>query len=151
MSTELFLSLDGDSSEADIDTLLSGTASPEMATLAQGSSINGFDATDAPKVQCSPAVRRIAKENKVDLSAVRGTGPRNRITKEDILQYIKGRTRLLVLFLNLDCWFKMVYRSGIPQVLRRTWEPLRTMSNRASRPALILRPSSKLARKRTES
>lgn len=44
------------------------------------------------KVLTTPAVRKIAKENKVNLSAVRPTGPKGRITKEDILNHIQGKT-----------------------------------------------------------
>jgi pyruvate dehydrogenase E2 component (dihydrolipoamide acetyltransferase) len=54
-------------------------------------------ASDAPKAQLappqvvfrsSPLVRRIAKENNIDLALVPGTGSNGRITKEDILQYL---------------------------------------------------------------
>lgn len=38
----------------------------------------------------SPAVRRIAREFGVDLSRVRGTGPKERILKEDVQSYVKG-------------------------------------------------------------
>jgi 2-oxoglutarate dehydrogenase E2 component (dihydrolipoamide succinyltransferase) len=38
----------------------------------------------------SPLVRKIAEENKVDLSAVPGTGASGRITKEDILGHLSG-------------------------------------------------------------
>ena len=38
----------------------------------------------------SPLVTRIAAENKVDLAAVRGTGPGGRITKNDVLAYIQS-------------------------------------------------------------
>ena len=38
----------------------------------------------------SPLVRKIAKENNVDLAQVPGTGASGRITKEDILGYIEG-------------------------------------------------------------
>ena len=39
------------------------------------------------RVQTSPAVRRIAKENGVDLTRVRGTGPQGRILKDDVFRY----------------------------------------------------------------
>ncbi len=38
----------------------------------------------------SPLVRKIAKENSVDLAQVAGTGSAGRITKDDILGYIEG-------------------------------------------------------------
>jgi 2-oxoglutarate dehydrogenase E2 component (dihydrolipoamide succinyltransferase) len=38
----------------------------------------------------SPLVRKIAKENSVDLAQVSGTGSAGRITKDDILGYIEG-------------------------------------------------------------
>ncbi|HEX6022304.1 MAG TPA: 2-oxo acid dehydrogenase subunit E2, partial [Solirubrobacter sp.] len=41
--------------------------------------------TDAP-VYASPAVRRLARELGVDLTTVRGTGRKGRITKEDVLK-----------------------------------------------------------------
>ena len=37
------------------------------------------------KIRSSPLVRRIARENQVDLARVRGTGSAGRVTKEDIL------------------------------------------------------------------
>ena len=39
-------------------------------------------------VRSSPLVRRIAKENNVDLHQIPGTGSNGRITKEDILLYL---------------------------------------------------------------
>jgi pyruvate dehydrogenase E2 component (dihydrolipoamide acetyltransferase) len=44
----------------------------------------------AEGLRSSPLVRKIAAENKVDLSQVSGTGAAGRITKEDILSYIEG-------------------------------------------------------------
>ena len=41
------------------------------------------------KVHASPAVRRLAREFGVDLSQVKGTGPKNRILKEDVQSYVK--------------------------------------------------------------
>jgi len=42
-------------------------------------------------VHAGPAVRRIAREFGVDLGQVRGTGPKNRILKEDIQLWVKTR------------------------------------------------------------
>ena len=41
------------------------------------------------KLRSSPLVRRIARENHVDLTRVRGTGSAGRITKDDILRHLK--------------------------------------------------------------
>ena len=46
-------------------------------------------AGEGEHVRSSPLVRKIARENNVSLSAVRGTGAGGRITKEDILAYIE--------------------------------------------------------------
>lgn len=42
------------------------------------------------KAYASPSVRRLAREYGVDLSLVSGTGPKNRILKDDIRLYIKS-------------------------------------------------------------
>lgn len=43
---------------------------------------------DMGVVQATPAVRKIAKENNIDLRAVQGTGPKGRILKDDVIQYV---------------------------------------------------------------
>lgn len=42
------------------------------------------------QVHASPSVRHFARELGVDLSKVRGTGPKERILKEDVQAYVKG-------------------------------------------------------------
>ncbi|OQX35577.1 MAG: dihydrolipoyllysine-residue acetyltransferase [Oceanospirillales bacterium LUC14_002_19_P2] len=42
-------------------------------------------------VHAGPAVRKIAREFGVDLSLVRGSGPRSRILKEDVQNYVKAK------------------------------------------------------------
>ena len=46
---------------------------------------------EGERVRSSPLVRRIARENNVDLNQVAGTGLGGRITKEDILQFVEQR------------------------------------------------------------
>jgi pyruvate dehydrogenase E2 component (dihydrolipoamide acetyltransferase) len=48
-------------------------------------------ASTGERQRSSPLVRRIAKENNLDLSQIPGTGPGGRITKEDTLAYIDQR------------------------------------------------------------
>ena len=51
-------------------------------------------AAEVPRVlRSSPLVRRIAKENHIDLAHVPGTGSAGRITKEDILAYLSRPTQ----------------------------------------------------------
>ena len=49
---------------------------------------NQRDRETGERVRSSPLVRKIAKENNLDLSKVPGTGSAGRITKEDILGYL---------------------------------------------------------------
>jgi pyruvate dehydrogenase E2 component (dihydrolipoyllysine-residue acetyltransferase) len=46
--------------------------------------------TDFVGVHAGPSVRRLARELSVDLSSVNGSGPKGRITKEDLLQTLRG-------------------------------------------------------------
>ena len=52
-------------------------------------------ATDSAgeRLRSSPLVRKIAKDNNVDLGQVSGTGSAGRITKQDILGHLEGRAR----------------------------------------------------------
>jgi pyruvate dehydrogenase E2 component (dihydrolipoamide acetyltransferase) len=47
-------------------------------------------APDFAGVHASPSVRRIARELGVDLNKLKGTGEKGRITKEDVLAFLKG-------------------------------------------------------------
>jgi len=46
----------------------------------------------AQDIRTSPLVRRLVRENDIDLSEVRGTGLEGRITKEDVLAYLAQRS-----------------------------------------------------------
>lgn len=43
------------------------------------------------KFLTTPAVRKIAKEHRLDLALVRASGPKGRIVKEDVLAFIAGK------------------------------------------------------------
>jgi 2-oxoglutarate dehydrogenase E2 component (dihydrolipoamide succinyltransferase) len=58
-------------------------------TVAQPREVIEFPQAEEDHVRSSPLVRRIARENNVDLSAVQGTGLGGRITKQDILAYLE--------------------------------------------------------------
>ncbi|MCX8086256.1 MAG: 2-oxo acid dehydrogenase subunit E2, partial [Rhodocyclaceae bacterium] len=48
-------------------------------------------AIDGIKPHASPSIRRFARELGVDIALVPGTGPKGRITREDVQNYVKGR------------------------------------------------------------
>jgi len=60
------------------------------APSAPGSAQTGIDEAAFGKAHASPAVRRLAREFGVDLSRVKGTGPKQRILKEDVQIYVKA-------------------------------------------------------------
>jgi pyruvate dehydrogenase E2 component (dihydrolipoamide acetyltransferase) len=62
-------------------------AKPEPAP--QVEEAEGVEEEEGEHVRSSPLVRRIARENNVDLSQVTGTGLGGRITKQDILAFIE--------------------------------------------------------------
>jgi pyruvate dehydrogenase E2 component (dihydrolipoamide acetyltransferase) len=47
-------------------------------------------APDVAGVHAGPSVRRMGREFDIDLTAVTGTGPKGRITKEDLLSFLRG-------------------------------------------------------------
>ena len=47
--------------------------------------------TEGERVRSSPLVRRMARENQIDLNEVKGSGLGGRITKEDIQQFVEHR------------------------------------------------------------
>ena len=53
------------------------------------------ESTDIPssgaKVHAGPAVRKLAREFGADLSVIKGSGPKNRILKEDVQVYVKNQ------------------------------------------------------------
>lgn len=61
---------------------------PEVSASARKTSGINVPEVRTQAIRTSPLVRKIARENSIDLQDVRGTGLEGRITKEDILKYV---------------------------------------------------------------
>jgi pyruvate dehydrogenase E2 component (dihydrolipoamide acetyltransferase) len=64
------------------------TAAPAAAAPAVAAT--AASAAEGEKVRSSPLVRKIAKDNAVDLTQVPGTGAAGRVTKSDIVSHLEG-------------------------------------------------------------
>jgi 2-oxoglutarate dehydrogenase E2 component (dihydrolipoamide succinyltransferase) len=87
----------GSGGDASVPAAAASAASAPAAPAPQTRSVAAAQpavlaAQPAPgeRVRSSPLVRRIAKENNLDLSQVAGTGSEGRITKEDVLRHMNG-------------------------------------------------------------
>lgn len=64
---------------------------PKKLKTIYGKENNGIDIYK--KELASPAVRKLAMENNIDLKFINGSGPSGRIIKEDIFNYIKQKNK----------------------------------------------------------
>jgi pyruvate dehydrogenase E2 component (dihydrolipoamide acetyltransferase) len=71
-----------------VKTAAPAAAAPASAPVATSALASA--ATEGEKVRSSPLVRKIAKDNNVDLHQVAGTGAAGRVTKTDIVGFIEG-------------------------------------------------------------
>lgn len=62
-------------------------AAPKAAEVSAAPAVSE-PAVDVASIRSSPLVRRMARENHLDLRRIRGTGSAGRITKEDVLRYL---------------------------------------------------------------
>jgi pyruvate dehydrogenase E2 component (dihydrolipoamide acetyltransferase) len=75
--------------------LAAGTGTPAMAggTPGPGTPVTAVEAgppADFDGVHAGPGVRRLARELGIDLTALTGTGPKGRITKDDVITVVRG-------------------------------------------------------------
>ncbi len=72
-------------------------APSEAAAVLPSAASASFEPSPEPREEyrgpVTPAVRRLARENGVDLALVRGTGHGGRVTREDVLAYVEARQR----------------------------------------------------------
>ena len=62
-----------------------------VAAPAEGAGTAGAAVAERPRY--SPAVRRLAEEHDIDLTAIAGTGEGGRVTRDDVLAFIERRDR----------------------------------------------------------
>jgi 2-oxoglutarate dehydrogenase E2 component (dihydrolipoamide succinyltransferase) len=74
--------------EARTDTRLKAGPEPPPAGQVRPIAAAGSEIEARVRQRSSPLVRRIAKEHRIDISALRGTGIAGRVTKDDILRYL---------------------------------------------------------------
>jgi pyruvate dehydrogenase E2 component (dihydrolipoamide acetyltransferase) len=66
------------------------SAAPAPAAVAPAAAQQQTAASSGEKVRSSPLVRKIARENNIDVSQVPGTGAGGRVSKSDILSAVQG-------------------------------------------------------------
>ena len=64
---------------------------PQMSVPAVAAQPSSSASDDASDLYVGPAVRKLAREFGVDLKAVKGSGPKGRIVKEDLQAYVSQR------------------------------------------------------------
>ena len=64
---------------------------PEVSAPAVSAQPSSSASADASDLYVGPAVRKLAREFGVDLKAVKGSGPKGRIVKEDLHAYVSQR------------------------------------------------------------
>ncbi len=67
-------------------------APPPKTAPAAAAPVQGGGAVDFGGVHASPSVRRLARELQVDLTKLKGTGEKGRITLDDVRNYLAGPT-----------------------------------------------------------
>ena len=85
---------EGDTIESEqlLATLEQGAAASTAGAAAPSAATEQAPADDAdPGALLGPAARQLVDEHKLDITAISGSGKNGRITKEDILSYIKTR------------------------------------------------------------
>lgn len=78
------------SAESSTSEAAAEATAKEAAPVAVHAPESQEDSDDDARRKASPAARKLAKSKGVDLSAISGTGPKGRVTKDDVLQAAAG-------------------------------------------------------------
>ena len=73
---------------------LASASAPAPAPAAPAAAAPAAGGPDVAGAHAGPSVRRMAREFDIDLGAITGTGPKGRITKDDLLGFLRGPPRL---------------------------------------------------------
>ena len=68
-------------------------AKPAPPATSPSASVSAPAVTSGSPVHASPGIRRFARELGVELSALRGSGPNGRVTREDVQEFVKQSLR----------------------------------------------------------
>ena len=86
-------------------------AKPAPPATSPSASVSAPAVTSGSPVHASPGIRRFARELGVELSALRGSGPNGRVTREDVQEFVKQSLRggggTPGPFANLPAWPKV--------------------------------------------
>ncbi len=87
---------------------------------------------EEPEILATPAVRKLAKELKVDLSKLKGTGKRGRITKEDVEKASSGEKKVEIKVTRKYDMFGHVKRVPMRGIRRATAKKMAEAWEKAS-------------------
>ena len=76
----------------------------DNVTTSLSNTVSEIQQPDSKKVLATPAIRKMAVENEVDLNTITGSGKEGRILEEDILKYIESLKGLLMELYNVLKW-----------------------------------------------
>jgi len=66
-----------------------GRSAPSPADAARATGTQLFDEPGFARAHASPSIRKLARELGVDLTRVRGTGSKARVTETDVKEFVK--------------------------------------------------------------
>jgi pyruvate dehydrogenase E2 component (dihydrolipoamide acetyltransferase) len=122
LSLEVTGSGEAASSEA-ADTKASAPQEKKATTVAASDGAPAVDSTALKRVHASPSVRRIAREQGVDLTRLSASGPHGRVTEQDVMDYKSGSGRFAPASAGADGGM------GIPVITQPDWSKFGEVSS----------------------
>jgi pyruvate dehydrogenase E2 component (dihydrolipoamide acetyltransferase) len=89
--------------------------------LAAAAAAEGAGEAGADGVRATPLARRLAREHRIDLAAIKGTGPRGRVQESDVLAHVASAEAALRREARAAAPAAVVARSETAGPLHRVW------------------------------